>query len=128
MVPGIFDRRGFTLIEILVALAVLSIISMAVMNSGGAAVENAAYLKNRTLAHWVAMNKAAELQLSPEWVAVATVQGAAEMAGREWRWSVTGQETPDSGIRRADIKVRRDEDDEEPLATLLIFLGRPVTP
>ncbi len=117
--------RGFTLLEILVALAMLSLVCLSMAASSGRAVDNAGYLKERTLATWVAMNKAAEIQLAKKWIPTSTADGESEMAGRKWQWKVTGYETPDEDIRRGIIEVRKETDDEEPLSSLTIFLGRP---
>ena len=119
---------GFTLLEIVVALAILSIVCLALTTTSGTAVENAVYLKERTLAQWVAMNKAAELELAGKWVPLTTADGESEMAGRKWYWSVTGHETPDEEMRRAVIQVRAAAQAAEPLSVLTIFLGRPVSP
>lgn len=119
-------QRGFTLLEIMVALAILSMVCLAVITSGGTAVDNAGYLKERTLATWVAMNKAAELELAGQWVAVSADDSAAEMAGRKWSVKVTGHETPNLEMRRAVIEVRQEERGNDPLAVFTVFMGRPV--
>jgi general secretion pathway protein I len=118
-------QKGFTLLEILVALAILSIVCLALITTGGVAADNAGYLRERTLATWVAMNKAAELELAGKWVPVSSGDGESEMAGRKWNWKVTGHETPDADLRRAVIEVRRESGGDEPLAVFTIFLGRP---
>lgn len=115
---------GFTLLEILVALAVLSIALLAALKSSGAAIANAAKLKERSLAHWVAMNRAAELELAGSWLELGVTRGQESMANQTWYWTVRSEKSPDPEIRQAEIQVRRDEQ-EEPLATLEVFLGRP---
>lgn len=115
---------GFTLLEILVALAVLSIALMAALKSSGAVIGNGEKLKERSLAHWVALNRAAELDLAGTWLELGTTRGQETMANQTWYWTVETQKTPDPEIRQAEIQVRRQEKDE-PLATLEVFLGRP---
>lgn len=118
-------QRGFTLLEIMVALAILSLVCLAVSTTSGTAVDNAGYLKERTLATWVAMNRAAELELARKWVAVSAADSTAEMAGRKWSVKVTGHETPNPEMRRAVIEVRAEERGQDPLAVFTVFMGRP---
>ena len=114
------------MLEILVALAIISIVMLATLHGGGSATHNAEYLKMRTFAHWVAMNKAAEQQISREWVSLEKKKGEAIMVEKKWYWSMTGVETPNSNVRRVDIAVWADDDwDAEPLATLGLYVGRP---
>jgi len=116
--------RGFTLLEVLVALAVLSLALMAAMKGSGEVINNSTRLKERTLAHWVAMNRAAELELAPTWPELGSSRGRATMANREWLWSVHTEKTPDPDIRHAAVAVGLREADA-PLATLELFLARP---
>ena len=118
-------ENGFTLLEILVALAILSLVSLALTTTGGTAVDNAGYLKERTLATWVAMNKAAELELAGEWIPLSAADGEAEMAASKWFWKITGHETPHENIRRGVIEVRRERASEDPLTVFTVFMGRP---
>ncbi|MBU0730673.1 MAG: type II secretion system minor pseudopilin GspI [Proteobacteria bacterium] len=119
--------KAFTLLEILVALAILSIIMAAALKSSGTSVTNAAYLRDRTLAHWVAMNKAADLRLAKSWIAPGVTAGEVNFADNSWQWQVTVVETPDPDMRRAAIVVGRPEALKSPLAVLNLFIGRPST-
>jgi general secretion pathway protein I len=116
---------GFTLVEILVALAILAIAVAAVVTAVSANVSNAAYLRDRTLAHWVAMNKVAEMQVSGDWPAPGTKHGDSLMAAQEWSWQITVSTTDDSDVRRLDVNVYADKDHKDTLATLVAYLGRP---
>lgn len=120
--------RGFTLIEIMVALAVLAIALAAVLQGISAHVNNAAYLRDRTLAHWVALNKLTEMQVKREWPAAGSTQGANLMAAHEWQWTVTVQDTPDAAVRRVDVAVRSDPAAQGALTTLVGYLARPEGP
>ncbi len=118
---------GFTLLEILVALAIISIVMLATLHGGGSATHNAEYLKLRTLAHWVAMNKAAELQISREWLPIEERRGETVMAEKRWYWSVYGKKTDYPDMRQAHVKVWDSDDrDLEPLALLDFYVGKPL--
>lgn len=118
------SAKGFTLLEILVALAVLSIAFMAAMKNSGAAVRNMTALKERTLAHIVMMNRAAELELDQDWVTLGDTNGTEKMAGQAWQWTVAAEKTPDPDIRRAEIGVGLEGEDGA-LVTMEIYLDRP---
>src|SRR3569833_2059576 len=81
-------ERGFTLIEILVALAIIATAVAAIVAGVSGYVSNAAYLRDRTLAQWVVMNKVAELQLGNDWPPPGTQHGESLMADHEWSWEV----------------------------------------
>ena len=119
--------RGFTLIEVVIAIGVISFAIAAGINAVTVNSNNASGLQQRTYAHWVAMNKMAELQIDDQWPSVGTKKGSALMAKQEWFWSMKVSKTPDGYdlIRRVDVMVRMDEDDESPLVTLTGFVGKP---
>ena len=98
--------RGFTLIEVLIAVFVLGFALAAIITSTGRYGASAAVLREKTLALWVAHNRLTEIGLEPAWPEVGKSDGDVEMAGAEWRWDVTVAETPDPKVRRVDITVR----------------------
>ena len=119
-------NRGFTLLEIMVALAVLAIALGAVIKAVGTSAVDIGYLRDRTLASWVALNHINMLRLAREWPDEGTQNGTVEMAGRQWRWELQVSNTSDEDLRRLDITVfdEDDEDKERPLAKLIAFRGR----
>lgn len=119
--------QGFTLIEVMVALAVLAIALSAITKGVSQNTVNLGYLRDRTLAHWVAMNKIAELQIRRDWPGPGATQGSSEMAGREWHWTVTVKETADTDVRLLDVEVSAGKDNKQPLTHLLGYLGKPQT-
>lgn len=118
---------GFTLLEVMIALAIIAISLAAATTAISGNIRNASGLQQRTYAHWVAMNKMAELQLSKQWPSIRTTKGSELMARQEWYWSMKVTKTPDGFdlIRRVDVTVRLNEDDESPLVTLTGFVGKP---
>jgi general secretion pathway protein I len=120
--PG---TRGFTLVEVLVAVAVLAIAMAAVIGAMARQADNAGYLKQKTLALWVAHNRLAEVQLQPEVPGTGRSDGKVEMGGFEWQWEAVVRATEDPRLRRIDIVVRRPEDRKGSLAQLSGFLAVP---
>jgi len=120
--------RGFTLLEVLVALAVLAIAMAALIKGGADNARGAAYLRDKTLAQWVAMNVVAEQRLAGGWPAPGKQRGSEEMARHEWFWELTVAETFDEDMRRLEVAVRGEEKKEAgTLVTLVAFLPRPPT-
>lgn len=117
--------RGFTLLEVLVALAVLALALAAAVSASAAYVGNQAYLQERTMAHWVARNVLIELQLERQWPGVGKREDIARMSDRDWSWRATIAETPEQDMRRVDIEVWFGEEDKgEPLAGISGFLEK----
>jgi general secretion pathway protein I len=118
---------GFTLLEVLVAMAIVAISMGAIMKVSGNYVSNAGYLKQRTFAQWVAENLATEYRLKGEFPAVGRKQGVVTMMDRQWRWQIKVTNTDDNRIRRLDIGVSLDgADTDTPISTLIAFVGKPL--
>ena len=113
---------GFTLIEVLVALAILAIAMAAIVTGIGRYSGDAGRMREMTLGLWVAHNRLTEIELQPGWPEVGTSDGELEMAGREWRWDVTVAETPDPRVRRVNILVRVGKS-EDTVADLTSYLA-----
>lgn len=96
---------GFTLVEILVALAVLAIALTAAAHSLGAAVDTTVALRERMLARWVAEDRLTELELKNEWPALDTKEGDATMGGRRFHWAQETGVTPVTRLRRVEVSV-----------------------
>ena len=116
--------RGFTLLEILVALAVLAIALAATARSMGAAIDTTAALRDRTLARWVAEDRLAQLELGREWPALDTKEGDADMGGRAFRWRQQTSASPVARMRRVEVSVFQPGIDS-PLARMTGFLEQP---
>lgn len=115
--------RGFTLIEVVVALAVLAVTLGALISGAARYADNAAYLREKTLALWVAHNRLTEIDLQPAWPELGKSDGDAELGGVDWRWDVTVSETPDPKVRRIEITVRPQGQDAGS-ATLSAFVAQ----
>lgn len=108
------------------ALAVLAIAMAALIKTGAENTRSATYLRDKTLAQWVAMNVIAEQRLKTTWPATGTKRGSEEMARHEWFWELRIAETFDEDVRRLEVAVRATDDREQtPVASLVAFLPRP---
>lgn len=122
------DSRGFTLIEVVVALAILGIGMLAVFKTIGDTVNNVEVLRDRSFAQWIADNRITEVRLTGEMPSVEETAGEVEFAGRQWHWVSTVSQTQVRGLRRIDVSVRRDEDpDDSSIVTLSGFVGAIAT-
>ena len=117
------SATGFTLLEVVVALAIVSIVLAAAVKSVGSYASNVSYLRDRTLAHWVAMNQVAVNRLLKNWPNVGRSEGVALQGGVEWSWRAIVSPTADQDLRRLDVEVRAHKDDASPLAIATAFLG-----
>jgi general secretion pathway protein I len=117
--------RGFTLVEILVALAVLGVALAAGMRAVAQSADGATLLKQRTLALWVAQNRLAAAQLAAPWPSPGTRNGTAVQAGADFVWRETVSGTPNPAFRKIDIVVAERDQSDYALARLTGYLGQP---
>lgn len=116
--------QGFTLLEVLVALTIVALSLGALISTSGSQATSAAYLKQKTIAHWVAMNEITQLQIEKAWPSKGDAKGSAQMAGTEWFWTRTVKETEDDNSRQVELKIYLDEDREYSLTRLVAYLSR----
>ena len=119
------QQEGFTLLEVLVALAILATALAALVTSTGGQAGHAAYLQEKTFAHWVARNELTRLRLLQRQTGLppdAINNGSTELAGREWYWRSEVQSSTDQSVRRVTISVFDDPRQENTLETLRGFL------
>ncbi len=115
--------RGFTLVEILVALAIVAVALAAGMRALAQSADNASALKARTLALWVAQNQLAAAQIAVPWPALGKSEGEAEQAGTRFQWRAVVGNTPNPSFRRIEITVADPQVPDYALARLIGFLG-----
>lgn len=121
-------QAGFTLIEVLVALAVLALALTASLSASTFYASTTRDLEDRMLGSWLAHNVMVETQLEPQWPAVGKVEKSRDYANQEWVVQRTVEKTPDDYIRRVTVRVRRNRDDDDAwLLTRAAFLAEPAS-
>ena len=116
--------RGFTLVEVLVALAILAVALAAGFRSVAQTAESSTVLKSRTLALWVAQNRLAAAQLEVPAPAIGEREGADTQAGASFVWHETVVGTPNPAFRRIEITVASSARPDYVLARLAGYLGQ----
>ncbi len=117
--------RGFTLLEVLVALAIVSLGMIAVFGQINQSVAGASHLRNKTLAHWIALDQITELRIKNEFPAVGEHSKEIEMAHALWRYTVKISETPADNLRRIDVSVAFEDTPDSVLSTATGFIAPP---
>lgn len=119
-----FQRRGFTLLEVLIALAVVSLVLVALVRTAGTSVRALDREREVTLATWVAANVLAEQRLGGQ-PPLGKREGTQRLGDRDWRWQSVVQATDEPSIRRIDVRVyaARGDRDADSVATLVGFAG-----
>jgi general secretion pathway protein I len=121
------NRRGggFTLVEILVALAILAVALAAGMRAVGESADSATLLKQRTLALWVAQNRLAVAQIAAPWPPLGSREGEAVQAGARFLFREDVSGTPNPSFRRIDISVADPAVPDYALARITGYIGQP---
>jgi len=121
--------RGFTLIEVLAALVIVALGMLGVIQAVTQTARNGTYLREKTLAHWVAMNVITEQRLQPSPPNASEVSDEVEFAGQRWRWTLEVTQTAVESMRRMDVSVRpADKPEGDALATVTGFYGTAIGP
>lgn len=113
--------RGFTLLEVLVALVVVAIAVAALARAGSQTIDSQIQVETRTLAVWVAENLIAELRLETT-VEHGRRQGTSPMGGRDWHWEMLIQPAPGGDLNRVEVAVYQRPDRRDPVVTHTGFL------
>jgi general secretion pathway protein I len=97
--------RGFTLLEAMVALVIVSLGMMAVNSMLNRYAAAAVFVEQKTLASWIATNKLTELSVGPVWPAVGESKEDVDFAGQKWHCEIKVEETPVKNLHRVDVSV-----------------------
>ena len=103
--PTLSGRQsGFTLIEVMVALAILAVVAVAASRASSAYLSSVDILRTRTLAHFVAQNAAADLRIQETWLTQNRTQ-TIQSQGRDWQIIMTLSDTITPALKQVNIAV-----------------------
>ena len=119
-------QGGFTLVEVLAALAVVAFALAGLWKGLGQGLTVARELPDRVVARWVAQNRLVLRQARGDWPEPKEYEGTTEMGGQKWFWTEQVAQTEEESLRRVTIRAGRSEDDPG-LVTQEGFLRRPRT-
>lgn len=116
--PHLKRNKGFTLLEVLVALAVIAIALGAAVRLSGAMIDTSYSLKQRTVARWIAENRLNLLLATNNFPTIGSKDGAESMAGMQFHWQEDVSNTPNQYFRRVELRVYSEDDRDFALAIL----------
>lgn len=115
---------GFTLIEVMLALAIFGMAALAAVQLATGHVNNLSYMEKKSFARYVAANRVAELNALSVWPPRNNISGVERMGERDWYWQQTALETAIGGFRAVTISVS-DVEDGDSLHSLTVYVSAP---
>lgn len=119
---------GFTLMEVLVALAVVVLGMMAVVKALNEYTDRTDRVRQKTLASWIATNKLTEMAIAPAWPELGDSDEDVEFAHQRWRLEIKVSKTDVDNLRRADVSVRLLDDPERVIHSVSALIEPPAPP
>lgn len=117
-------EQGFTLLEVLAALAIAVVGIAAVAKATSSAIDVLQTTEDHVLASWVASNRLAELRIRRAWPGAITKNSSQGLGGRVWYYSESISQTADPDLLRVDLSVYSDQEHQHLGATLFGYLAR----
>jgi general secretion pathway protein I len=124
--PRAERRQGFTLLEVLIALTILAISSLAVIRQVGQGTVNLTLLEQKTLAALVADQRISQYRIAESWPALGSGNERTEWAGQDWQVSSDVETTSEPLMRKVTVSVALDAgaDQRVPLSEFVLYRGR----
>lgn len=118
--------QGFTLLELLVAMAIFATAGLAIMQASAAHLRSVSQLEEMTIASYVAHN---QLQLTlldrKQWPPKEKTQGETAMANRQWLWQQQVIKLEDNDLRLLQVKISLAQQPEDIIYQLQTYIGKP---
>ena len=118
---------GFTLIEVMVALVIVSLALAGVAASMGQMIDTANTMRDRTFASWIAQNKITEMRIAGVIPEVGESSGDVDYANTSWDWTADVSETGVENLMKVDVAVSYAGSDAT-IFKVTGFIGEPVAP
>ena len=118
---------GFTLIEVMVALVIVSLALAGVAASMGQMIDTANTMRDRTFASWIAQNKVTEMRIAGVLPEVGESSGDVDYANTSWDWTADVSETGVENLMKVDVAVSYAGSDAT-VFKVTGFIGEPVAP
>lgn len=125
ILPTTMRTRGFTLIEVLIALAVVAIALLALLGTTAEDVRVSRELRDRTLADWVAWNQVEQARLATTPPPLGWTDGIVRMGGRRWQWRMDAQRSVLPGLYKIRVEVSPAKRYHDVLAVLNALVTPP---
>jgi general secretion pathway protein I len=119
------NNRGFTLLELLVAMAIFATAGLAIMQASSGHIRALSQIEELTIAGYVANNQLQLAMIEPNWPPREILQGEVEMANRQWLWRQQTTTVPDGDLRQLVLSVSLAEQPDDVLLQLTTFIGKP---
>jgi general secretion pathway protein I len=117
-------NRGFTLLEVLIALAILAISSLAVLTQSGQSLNQIGQLNAKTTAMILAENRLSLIQANPEWPSLGIDKQSLEIAGQQWQVVSNVSVTSEPLLRMLEISVSHVGQENNVLFRLVAYRGQ----
>ena len=118
------SSRGFTLLEVMIALIIVALSLTAVAASMSQMIFQAQVMRDRTYASWIAQNRIAEIRLAAATPDVGASNGEVQYANVDWGWRAVVSETGVDDLYRIDVTVAFAGSDDS-IRTVTGFVGPP---
>lgn len=115
---------GFTLIEVMLAMAVFAIAGVALVGTSDTHFRNLSHLENKMMASWVASNQLVDASLDTSWPLKNNKKGTVELAGREWFWIQKIQKTNDDNMNAVTVEVKLNETATSSVSHLTTYVAK----
>ena len=118
-------RNGFTLLELMVAMAIFATAGLAIMQASSSHIRAITQIEDMTMASFIANNQMQLALLDTEWPGKEKSQGQIELANRLWLWQQQISKLTDDDLRLVQIQVSLAETPQDVLYSLQSYKGKP---
>jgi|TARA_B110000014_G_scaffold68091_1_gene46533 general secretion pathway protein I len=118
------NQKGFTLLEVMLAMAVFAIAGVALMSAANSNYRHISHIEETMLANWVASNQLVEVNLDKSWPPKNNQKGDVELAGRKWYWQQKVIKTTDKDMRAVTIEVRATKDNKTLISSMTTYVAK----